>query len=1026
MESGAPACFRASPPRFFRRFRAWLALVVALGGRPAPAPAADDVWFAPITGVWTNLPALPPPNPPYSLGVNTWWGDASVPTAADSANFPHTSTYGVSFPAAPANIGALNLTAGNVTFVSSGGRKTLTPTGGTLISSGSLTLGTSGNPMTLASVGVNVQNGGTLNVLFDSSVPSSVGMNIGTASGSSGTLSLQGNGSSASHSSLFSLGVGNANVASAPSAINIGTLSSGASYTTGAHFPTSAVTINPTGSINIGTSTTTGTFNANQNVLINGGAMNRANGSIFALAAGRSLTVQNGGAANFSGFYSSADATYLVTGNGSTFSAGSLALANGATMTIGAGAALTTASQIDVGTLNASGELLAAGLGATVTAASAATSHLWGVNGTANVTFSNQATGTFNGRVQLASGGSFASFAELTVDGNADLTVGALDVAAVGINPNAVVTVTGAGSTLTMNPSRHLTMGNSTAGSAIVTVSNGASLVVGTGSETRLRATGTLNIDGGAVDLKTLIDEGGAVNFTAGSLSYLGALVVGHDGLLGDDLNLASTRSLTLSGPTTVEKTRTLTLSGGALSTAALTVEGTAVLQSGALAISPGGAVNVQPTGRLQVSAAVNAPIIGSGAASAIEILNSATLGAPASFNGFQHQGTLAVGNHAITLNSAGYARLGSLTTMAGGTINAPNGVTLASGSNLVASGAVNARIAGELGAVIQAAGALSLGAASSPAGFAFAGELRTLQHTVTLNSSSQAALGNLTTLGAVASPGVINANNGVVVDFGESLTGFGTINSANLLAKRTIINGTVQGTSPTQPVTLTGWIKGVGAFDNVVFAGTTDLGLSPAISTVGSVAFSDASTLVMELGGTTRGAQYDAIIASGTLTLAGTLQLTLIDGFAPAAGQVFDIFDWGSISGAFDAVQLPALAGALSWNTSALYTAGTLSVASSTGFTADFDNDGDVDADDLNNRWKPGFGPGAMADADGDNDSDGNDFLVWQREIGGAPATVAASAVVPEPATSTMMLLCLSAATLAGRAPRPRRRPSD
>jgi hypothetical protein len=63
-----------------------------------------------------------------------------------------------------------------------------------------------------------------------------------------------------------------------------------------------------------------------------------------------------------------------------------------------------------------------------------------------------------------------------------------------------------------------------------------------------LTSHGTLNINGGTVDLKTVNNSGGAFNFTAGSLSYLGNLTVGTGGLLGTNLILNADRQLTLSG----------------------------------------------------------------------------------------------------------------------------------------------------------------------------------------------------------------------------------------------------------------------------------------------------------------------------------------------------------------------------------------------------------------------------------------------------------------------------------------------
>ena len=50
----------------------------------------------------------------------------------------------------------------------------------------------------------------------------------------------------------------------------------------------------------------------------------------------------------------------------------------------------------------------------------------------------------------------------------------------------------------------------------------------------------------------------------------------------------------------------------------------------------------------------------------------------------------------------------------------------------------------------------------------------------------------------------------------------------------------------------------------------------------------------------------------------------------------------------------------------------------------ADFDEDGDVDGDDLT-LWQAGYGSGTLhsqGDADGDGDVDGRDFLTWQRQV--------------------------------------------
>src|SRR5207244_10015880 len=116
--------------------------------------------------------------------------------------------------------------------------------------------------------------------------------------------------------------------------------------------------------------------------------------------------------------------------------------------------------------------------------------------------------------------------------------------------------------------------------------------------------------------------------------------------------------------------------------------------------------------------------------------------------------------------------------------------------------------------------------------------------------------------------------------------------------------------------------------------------GNSPAsVSFSGNVELSSASTLNIELGGTTPGTQFDHVTVAGQLALDGALAVSLIN-FTPAEGNSFDILDWGSLSGTFSSIQLPTLSGDLQWNTSQLNTTGTLSVV----LLGDFNLDGRVD----------------------------------------------------------------------------------
>ena len=93
-----------------------------------------------------------------------------------------------------------------------------------------------------------------------------------------------------------------------------------------------------------------------------------------------------------------------------------------------------------------------------------------------------------------------------------------------------------------------------------------------------------------------------------------------------------------------------------------------------------------------------------------------------------------------------------------------------------------------------------------------------------------------------------------------------------------------------------------------------------------GNAYLATSTNTVMEMGGTTPGSGYDEINCTGQFVLAGSLDVELIDGFTPQAGETFDLFN-GSLSGEFGQVYLPALGHGLSWDTSSLNTSGQITV---------------------------------------------------------------------------------------------------
>ena len=276
----------------------------------------------------------------------------------------------------------------------------------------------------------------------------------------------------------------------------------------------------------------------------------------------------------------------------------------------------------------------------------------------------------------------------------------------------------------------------------------------------------------------------------------------------------------------------------------------------------------------------------------------------------------------------------------------------------------------------------------------------------------------------AARNPGTLNAANGLTLDFGGNVTGFGTVSTPNVLAKPLINNGHVTGTSAAQRITLPGYVKGVGTFDNVNFTGTFSPGLSPTILSVGSISLSDTSTLVMELGGTAAGSGYDQIQSSGTITFDGTLQVSIINGFTPTAGQSFNLFDWVSTSGTFDTLALPTLAG-LAWNTSQLYSDGILSLATAVGIAGDYNQDGRVNAADYT-VWRNRRNTAAALPNDDTAGVGTDDFTRWKTHFGegsagsgGSSGSAGASpsqAAVPEPASAILTAAAVLAMISRGR----------
>lgn len=138
---------------------------------------------------------------------------------------------------------------------------------------------------------------------------------------------------------------------------------------------------------------------------------------------------------------------------------------------------------------------------------------------------------------------------------------------------------------------------------------------------------------------------------------------------------------------------------------------------------------------------------------------------------------------------------------------------------------------------------------------------------------------------------------------------------------ENSIVNqGVIAGSTGGEVFTLAGDISGAGGYEgNVTFDGTFRPGNSPAlISAEGNLTFSEMNTLIMEIAGLTRGVEYDALDVSGILTLGGRLEVILLDGFVPLAGQSFQLFEAALFDGHFSDIDFTnaVLGSGLVWDT--------------------------------------------------------------------------------------------------------------
>jgi cyclophilin family peptidyl-prolyl cis-trans isomerase len=202
--------------------------------------------------------------------------------------------------------------------------------------------------------------------------------------------------------------------------------------------------------------------------------------------------------------------------------------------------------------------------------------------------------------------------------------------------------------------------------------------------------------------------------------------------------------------------------------------------------------------------------------------------------------------------------------------------------------------------------------------------------------------------------------------------------------------------------------------------SGTLAPGLRNAQLTVQAFQQTATGKLEIQLRGTTVDAEYDRLAVTGNAQLGGELEVRLLDGFAPSAGQVFTVLTAASISNTFSVRDLPSLNNGLVWSLSQSPTAYALRV-----IRADYNENGVVDAGDYT-IWRDNLNRTVTAFTGADGDGNGvvnqADFTLWRSNFGKTSAAASSGSgaltgyAVPEPTSAAILLSAAWIMALASR----------
>jgi T5SS/PEP-CTERM-associated repeat protein len=564
----------------------------------------------------------------------------------------------------------------------------------------------------------------------------------------------------------------------------------------------------------------------------------------------------------------------------------------------------------------------------------------------------------------------------LTIQNGGDVT-SATGVLGESGNGNGIVTVTGAGSTWHNSGSVYV------GGQAAIDGGNGTISITNQGlvdvdGTLRLWPGGNVALDGGTLETASMELAGGSFNWTSGTLHLDSDLIVEPSGLFGGSVAVGAGKVLNADLLVGDSGSGTFSITNGGYVSSVFAWIGD---QSGSM-----GSVTVDGTGSIGKFVNVSVGNFGDGA---LEITNGGRVDASGGKIGvgIGSSGSVTIDGHLSRwvpeLSPAGiFFDVGS---RGSGTLNINNGAQFRPFSHvpIQLGEVVIGRSSGSIGTVRVDGADSRFWFAESQSLVAYADLFVGLQGQGVLLVTGGGSVASGSGFVAFSSGGTgsvtIDGPTSVwtnVYDVTVGRLGDGIVILIN--------GGTIKGSnvyvSPLGEVNGDGNIAPVAVDLNVQNGGLVSPGNSiSALNIYGDYTQVATGELLIELSSV----GYDQLLVTGDATLAGTLTVDFVDGFIPDIGQTFTMLTADDVDDTFTTESLPSVPGRIF---DVIYNPQSVVLTVLPAFTADFDEDGDVDAADLA-QWQGDFGPSSLSDADNDGDSDGDDFLAWQRQLGSPAA---------------------------------------